>query len=220
MIIAIDGSAASGKGTLAKSLACQLGYDYLDTGALYRAIGLSLIRAGINPDNIIENQLVDIVKSLDLSLVNSPFIRHDEVAEMASRVAAIAPVRAALLDLQRSFAASPDSGRGAILDGRDIGTVVLPSADLKLFIDAAVETRAKRRTKELHDAGQSAMFRDVLTDMQARDKRDRSRSVAPLRAADDAITIDTTTMDAAAVLELALSYVKTASLARQEDELA
>ncbi len=215
MIIAIDGSAASGKGTLAKSLARQLGYDYLDTGALYRAVGLSLIKAGVNPDNIVENQAIDIAKSLDLDLTNSPLIRDDRVADMASRVAAITPVRAALLDLQRRFAATPQSGRGAILDGRDIGTVVLPSADLKLFIDAAIETRAKRRTKELHDAGQSAMFRDVLADMQARDKRDRTRSVAPLRAADDAITIDTTTMDAAAVLALALTYVETASLAGQ-----
>ncbi|MEK9759767.1 MAG: (d)CMP kinase [Candidatus Puniceispirillum sp.] len=215
MIIAIDGSAASGKGTLAKSLARQLGYDYLDTGALYRAVGLSLIKAGVSPDNIVENQAIDIAKSLDLDLTNSPLIRDDRVADMASRVAAITPIRAALLDLQRRFAATPQSGRGAILDGRDIGTVVLPSADLKLFIDAAIETRAKRRTKELHDAGQSAMFRDVLADMQARDKRDRTRSVAPLRAADDAITIDTTTMDAAAVLALALTYVETASLAGQ-----
>ncbi len=215
MIIAIDGSAASGKGTLAKSLARQLSYDYLDTGALYRAVGLSLIKAGVSPDNIVENQAIDIAKSLDLDLTNSPLIRDDRVADMASRVAAITPVRAALLDLQRRFAATPQSGRGAILDGRDIGTVVLPSADLKLFIDAAIETRAKRRTKELHDAGQSAMFRDVLADMQARDKRDRTRSVAPLRAADDAITIDTTTMDAAAVLALALTYVEAASLAGQ-----
>ena len=215
MIIAIDGSAASGKGTLAKSLARQLSYDYLDTGALYRAVGLSLIKAGVSTDNIVENQAIDIAKSLDLDLTNSPLIRDDRVADMASRVAAITPVRAALLDLQRRFAATPQSGRGAILDGRDIGTVVLPSADLKLFIDAAIETRAKRRTKELHDAGQSAMFRDVLADLQARDKRDRTRSVAPLRAADDAITIDTTTMDAAAVLALALTYVETASLARQ-----
>ncbi len=215
MIIAIDGSAASGKGTLAKSLARQLGYDYLDTGALYRAVGLSLIKAGVSPDNIVENQAIDIAKSLDLDLTNSPLIRDDRVADMASRVAAITPVRAALLDLQRRFAATPQSGRGAILDGRDIGTVVLPSADLKLFIDAAIETRAKRRTKELHNAGQSAMFRDVLADMQARDKRDRTRSVAPLRAADDAITIDTTTMDAAAVLALALTYVEAASLAGQ-----
>lgn len=215
MIIAIDGSAASGKGTLAKSLARQLSYDYLDTGALYRAVGLSLIKAGVSPNNIVENQAIDIAKSLDLDLTNSPLIRDDRVADMASRVAAITPVRAALLDLQRRFAATPQSGRGAILDGRDIGTVVLPSADLKLFIDAAIETRAKRRTKELHDAGQSAMLRDVLADMQARDKRDRTRSVAPLRAADDAITIDTTTMDAAAVLALALTYVETASLAGQ-----
>ena len=220
MIIAIDGSAASGKGTLAKSLACQLGYDYLDTGALYRAVGLSLIMAGVSPNNIDENQSIDMARSLDLDLTNSPLIRDERVADMASRVATITPVRLALLDLQRRFAATPKSGRGAILDGRDIGTVVLPSADLKLFIDASVEARAKRRTKELHDAGQSVMFRDVLADMQARDKRDRTRSVAPLRAADDAITIDTTNMDAAAVLALTLTYVEAASLAGQKDELA
>ena len=215
MIVAIDGSAASGKGTLAKSLACQLGYDYLDTGALYRAVGLSLIKAGVSPNNIVENQAIDIARSLELDLTSSPLIRDEQVADMASRVAAITPVRAALLDLQRRFATTPQSGRGAILDGRDIGTVVLPSADLKLFIDASVETRAKRRIKELHDAGQSAMFRDVLADMQARDKRDRTRAAAPLRAADDAITIDTTNMDAAAVLALALTYVDTALLAGQ-----
>ena len=215
MIIAIDGSAASGKGTLAKSLASQLGYDYLDTGALYRAVGLSLIMAGVSPNNIDENQSIDMARSLDLDLTNSPLIRDERVADMASRVATITPVRLALLDLQRRFAATPKSGRGAILDGRDIGTVVLPSADLKLFIDASVETRAERRTKELHDAGQSAMFRDVLADIQARDKRDRTRPVAPLRAAGDAITIDTTNMDAAAVLALALTYVETASLAGQ-----
>lgn len=220
MIIAIDGSAASGKGTLAKSLACQLGYDYLDTGALYRAVGLSLIESGITPDNFVESQVVDIVNSLDFDLVNSPRIRDDRVADMASRVATITSVRAALLELQRSFAASPQSGRGTILDGRDIGTVVLPSADLKLFIDAGIQTRAKRRTKELRDAGQSAMFRDVLADLQVRDKRDRTRSVAPLQAADDAITIDTTNMDATAVLALALTYVETAFRARKQDELA
>ena len=122
-------------------------------------------------------------------------------------MATIGPVRAELLALQRSFAAAPPSGKGAVLDGRDIGTIVLPNADIKFFIDADLDIRAERRTKELLQAGQSVMFRDVLADMKVRDDRDRTRSVAPLKAADDAITIDTSKTDAAAVLALALSHI-------------
>ena len=207
MIIAIDGSAASGKGTLAKGVAAEFGYDYLDTGALYRAVALSLLKAGINSNNIDEKQAVNTASKLDLSLTQTAEIRTDNVAALASIVAAISPVRAELLALQRSFAAAPPSGKGAVLDGRDIGTMVLPNADIKFFIDADLDIRAERRTKELLQAGQSVMFRDVLADMKARDDRDRTRSVAPLKAADDAITIDTSNMDAAAVLALALSHI-------------
>jgi len=207
MIIAIDGSAASGKGTLAKRLAADLGFDYLDTGALYRAVALSLLKAGADGDNINEKQAVILSASLDLELTQSPEIRNDRIASLASQVAALGPVRAELLTLQRAFAATPPHGNGAVLDGRDIGTIVLPNADLKFFIDADIDIRAERRTKELLQAGQSVMFRDVLAEMQARDDRDRTRSVAPLRAADDAITIDTSSMDAAAVLALALSHI-------------
>jgi cytidylate kinase len=207
MIIAIDGSAASGKGTLAKRLAADLGFDYLDTGALYRAVALSLLKAGADGDDINEKQAVRLSASLDLKLTQSPEIRNDRIASLASQVAALGPVRAELLTLQRAFAATPPHGNGAVLDGRDIGTIVLPNADLKFFIDADIDIRAERRTKELLKAGQSVMFRDVLAEMQARDDRDRTRSVAPLRAADDAITIDTSSMDAAAVLALALSHI-------------
>jgi len=207
MIIAIDGSAASGKGTLAKRLAADLGFDYLDTGALYRAVALSLLKAGANGDDINEKQAVRLSASLDLELTQSPEIRNDRIASLASQVAALGPVRAELLTLQRAFAATPPHGNGAVLDGRDIGTIVLPNADLKFFIDADIDIRAERRTKELLQAGQSVMFRDVLAEMKARDDRDRTRSVAPLRAADDAITIDTSSMDAAAVLALALSHI-------------
>ncbi|MFZ8923467.1 MAG: (d)CMP kinase [Alphaproteobacteria bacterium] len=207
MIIAIDGSAASGKGTLAKRLAADLGFDYLDTGALYRAVALSLLKAGADGDDINEKQAVRLSASLDLELTQSPEIRNDRIASLASQVAALGPVRAELLTLQRAFAATPPHGNGAVLDGRDIGTIVLPNADLKFFIDADIDIRAERRTKELLQAGQSVMFRDVLAEMQARDDRDRTRSVAPLRAADDAITIDTSSMDAAAVLALALSHI-------------
>ena len=207
MIIAIDGSAASGKGTLAKRVAAEFGYDYLDTGALYRAVALSLLKANVNSINIDEKQAVNAALTLDLSLTQTTEIRTDKVAALASVVAAIGAVRAELLALQRSFATAPPSGKGAVLDGRDIGTIVLPDADIKFFIDADLDIRAERRTKELLQAGQSVMFRDVLADMKARDERDRTRSVAPLKAADDAITIDTSKTDAAAVLALALSHI-------------
>jgi len=207
VIIAIDGSAASGKGTLAKRVAAEFGYDYLDTGALYRAVALSLLKAGVNSNNIDEKQAVNSASELDLSLTQTAEIRTDNVAALASIVAAISPVRAELLALQRSFATAPPSGKGAVLDGRDIGTIVLPDADIKFFIDADLDIRAERRTKELLQAGQSVLFRDVLADMKARDDRDRTRSVAPLKAADDAITIDTSNTDAAAVLALALSHI-------------
>lgn len=207
MIIAIDGSAASGKGTLAKELARHLDYDYLDTGALYRAVALCLLNNGMDENNISENQAVKCASSLNLALTHSTKIRSDAVANLASKVASLRPVRTKLLTLQRDFAKAPPSGKGAVLDGRDIGTVVLPNADLKFFIDADINIRAKRRTKELRQAGQSAMFRDILADMQMRDDRDKSRSVAPMRAADDAITIDTSNLDESAVLQLALAYI-------------
>ena len=207
MIIAIDGSAASGKGTLAKRVAAEFGYDYLDTGALYRAVALSLLNAGAKSSNINEKQAVNATSTLDLSLTQTAEIRTDKVAALASIVAPIGPVRAELLSLQRAFAAAPPSGRGAVLDGRDIGTIVLPDANLKFFIDADLDIRAERRTKELLQAEQSVMYRDVLADMRVRDDRDRTRSVAPLKAADDAITIATSKMDAAAVLALALSHI-------------
>ena len=220
MIIAIDGSAASGKGTLAKELARHLGYDYLDTGALYRAVALSLLNDGINEDNISENQAVKCASSLNIALTHDTKIRSDIVANFASKVAVLRPVRTELLRLQRSFAESPPSGKGAVLDGRDIGTVVLPNADLKFFIDADINIRADRRTKELRQAGQSVMFRDILADLKMRDNRDTSRSVAPMRAADDAFTIDTSNLDASEVLQLALTYIWPAEtgLVRRSDK--
>ena len=211
MIIAIDGSAASGKGTLAKQLARHLALAHLDTGGLYRAVALQLLNAGQNPKNITEKQCVDFSLQLDLDLTQSSLIRSDNVAEMASIVAAIPAVRAALLNLQRQFAAHPPHGSGAILDGRDIGTVVLPNADIKFFIDADIDIRAERRTKELIQVGQSVILSNVLKEMQERDNRDRSRTAAPLRPADDAITIDTSKMDADAVLTLAKSHISALS---------
>ena len=207
MIIAIDGSAASGKGTLAKRLAKHFGLSHLDTGTLYRAVGLQLLHAGQDPQNINKIQCVNSCLELDIALTTSPLIRSEKVAEMASVLAAMPAVRTALLNLQRQFAASPPGPNGAILDGRDIGTVVLPNADIKFFIDADIHTRAERRTKELLKAGQSVIFRNVLKDMQERDTRDRSRSVAPLRPADDAIIINTSKLGADEVMALALSHI-------------
>ena len=207
MIIAIDGSAASGKGTLAKRLAKYLGLSYLDTGSLYRAVGLQLLNDGQNPNNIKQNQCLKAYFEFDITLTASPLIRTEKVAEMASLVAAMPAARAALLNFQRQFAASPPDPNGAVLDGRDIGTVVLPDADFKFFIDANICIRAERRTKELLQAGQSVMFQHVLKDLQARDVRDRSRSAAPLMPADDAIIIDSSKMSPDDVVALALSHI-------------
>ncbi len=209
MIIAVDGSAASGKGTLAKRLARHFDLAHLDTGSLYRALGLQLLKQGANPENIDEIQAISESQHLDLRLCDDPQIRTDEIASIASIIAPITAVRANLLKLQRDFAASPPHGKGAVLDGRDIGSVVLPDAPIKLFIDADLEVRADRRIKELLRAGQSAMFRVVLEDMRVRDQRDRERDVAPLRAVSDAKIIDTSDMDADQVFAAALDHITT-----------
>ena len=211
MIIAVDGSAASGKGTLAKRLASHFDLAHLDTGALYRALGLDLLRRGLAADTVSEAEAAGNVPGLDLGLTESMDIRTDEVAAMASVVAAMPAVRQNFLSLQRDFASNPPHGRGAVLDGRDIGSVILPEAPFKFFIDANLEIRADRRTRELQGKGQSVMFRDVFEDMRIRDERDRGRSTAPLCAAADAVVIDTSTMDADAVFTMALSHIETGS---------
>ena len=207
MIIAVDGSAASGKGTLAKRLALHFDLAHLDTGSLYRALGLHLLRSGVTAENAEENKAAAAVANLDLGLADSPEIRTDAVAGMASVIAAMPAVRSAFTTLQRDFATYPPHGGGAVLDGRDIGSVILPDADFKFFIDADLEVRADRRTRELQAKGQSVMFRDVLEDMRDRDKRDRERTTAPLKAADDAFVIDTSTMDADRVFTLAVGHI-------------
>lgn len=207
MIIAVDGSAASGKGTLAKRLATHFELAHLDTGSLYRMLGLAVLEQGLDDRNIKEIQVVTLANDLDLSLRPDQRIRNDKVAKMASIVAAMPSVRACLIDQQRSFAMHPSAAGGAILDGRDIGSVVLPDADYKFFVDADIDVRAERRTKELHDSGQSVMFRDVLEDMKARDQRDRNRDIAPLVATPDAVVIDTSDKDADMALALALAHI-------------
>ena len=207
MIIAVDGSAASGKGTLAKRLAHHFDLAHLDTGGLYRALALHLMRAGVTADSAAEHSAAAQIAGLDLTLLESTAIRDDGVATMASVIAAMPAVRDGFMTLQRNFASRPPTGKGAVLDGRDIGSVVLPDAPVKFFVDADIEVRAARRTNELQAAGQSVMFRDVLADMQARDARDRGRSIAPLRAVEDAKLIDTSDLDADQVFTVALAHI-------------
>ena len=207
MIISVDGSAASGKGTLAKQLALHFDLAHLDTGSLYRALGLHLLLSGVTHQNAEENRAAAAVASLDLGLADSSKIRTDAVASMASVIATMPAVRSAFTKLQRDFATEPPYGVGAVLDGRDIGSVILPNADFKFFIDADLEVRADRRTRELQAKGQSVMFRDVFEEMRDRDRRDRERTMAPLKAADDAFVIDTSTLDADRVFTLAVRHI-------------
>ena len=190
MIIAIDGPAASGKGTLARRLAAHYGLRHLDTGMLYRAVALHAMRAGLPPTN--EAAIAAAAKTLDPALCDDPALREEGVGQAASKVAAMPEVRAALLQVQRDFARHPP---GAVLDGRDIGTVVLPDADVKLFVTASAEERARRRHRELMERGEEVGYEAVLADIRRRDERDAARAIAPLRPAADAHLLDTTKLD-------------------------
>jgi cytidylate kinase len=204
-IIAIDGPAAAGKGTLARRLAAELGFDYLDTGLIYRAVGMKLARAGLDPADVaLAEKAANDLSPADLAAND---LRIDQAAQAASKVAAIPGVRAALLDFQRKFAAQPPGGKGAVLDGRDIGTVVCPEAAVKLFVTASVEKRAERRLKELQDKGLEAIYGTVLADMRERDERDSNRSVAPLVPAQDATVLDTSDLDADQAFAAALRVI-------------
>ncbi|MFN3076645.1 MAG: (d)CMP kinase [Alphaproteobacteria bacterium] len=206
MIIAIDGPAAAGKGTLARRLARALGFAYLDTGLLYRAVGMAVLRHGGNPDRA--EDAAAAAQGIRPENLDDPALRSDEAAGLASRVAAIPEVRSALLDFQRRFAAAPPDGAGgAVLDGRDIGTVVCPKADAKLFVTASLEIRAGRRARELRERGIAAIEGLVLQEMRERDARDSGRSTAPLAPAGDAFVLDTTDMDAEAAFAAGLAFV-------------
>ncbi len=210
-IIAIDGPAASGKGTLARKLAQYFDYAYLDTGSLYRAVGLLVARAGGEADN--EQDALAAVSALnqcDLSKIgNDPEIKSESTGGLASKAAAIPAVREHLIAFQRDFAQTPpDNKAGAVLDGRDIGTVICPEADAKLFITATVETRAKRRfLEQFGPKGQTADYQTILQELILRDDRDRNRSIAPLKAAENAHLLDTTNSDIEAVFEMAVKII-------------
>lgn len=207
MIIAVDGPAASGKGTLARRLARHFGFALLDTGLLYRAVGLKCLRAGIDPtDSEAAPRIAQSFRAADL---DDAELRSDAAANAASQVAAIASVRAALLDFQRAFASHPPEGApGAVLDGRDIGTVVCPEADIKIFLTASPAVRAERRLKELRQRGLEAIPNRVLRDLKERDARDASREVAPLQPATDAFVRDTSNLDADEVFAEALQFIQ------------
>ncbi len=202
MIVAIDGPAASGKGTLARKLAHHFGLPHLDTGLLYRATARALLDAGERLDDV--EAAVAAARGLALTEFDAGRLRGREMGEAASVVAAIPAVRDALAAAQRSFALRPE---GAVLDGRDIGTVICPEADVKIFVTASPGTRAQRRALELAGRGEPADYAAILEDIRIRDDRDRSRAVAPLRAAADAHELDTTAMDADAAFRAALVFV-------------
>ena len=205
LLIAIDGPAASGKGTLAKRLAGHYGLPHLDTGLLYRAVALALLDAGRSLDD--HAAAAQAARTLDAERLDDPRLRERAMGEAASRVSAVPEVRAGLLTWQRRFATDP---QGAVLDGRDIGTVVCPDAGVKLFITASSEERARRRHLELAGRGETADFAVILADIEARDARDASRAAAPLRMADDAIRLDTTDLDANAAFDEARAIVERA----------
>lgn len=215
--IAIDGPAGAGKSTLARRLAKELGYLYVDTGAIYRTVALAALRAGVDP--AVEAGVVPLLKGLDVKMAYdetgeqrmylagedvSAAIREHRVSGAASKVSAIPAVRAFLLDFQRNQARESS----VVMDGRDIGTVVLPDADVKIFLTAAPEARARRRLLELEQRGQSADFDTVLRDIKARDDQDEHRPIAPLKRAADAALLDTTNLNLEQSLEALLSLVK------------
>lgn len=206
MIIAVDGPAASGKGTLARRLAQHFGFAHLDTGLLYRATALNVLEAKTNPADPVAAEAA--AKTLTPADLADPRLKEERVAEAASQVAAIPGVRAALLAFQRNFARNPPSpAKGAVLDGRDIGTVVCPEAAVKLFVTASPEARAARRFKELQADGDAAIYERVLQDMKQRDARDRQRQAAPLAHAADAFALNTTALDADAAFRAALDFI-------------
>ena len=202
MIIALDGPAASGKGTLARRLAAHYGLPHLDTGLLYRATARALMAAGERLDD--ERRAVEAARGLALMDFDEDSLRGREMGEAASVVGAIPAVREALLEMQRSLASRPE---GAVLDGRDIGTVICPQAQVKIFVTASPETRANRRALELARRGEKVDYAAVLEDIRKRDERDSQRSSAPLLAAADAVTLDTTALDIEGAVKAALAIV-------------
>lgn len=209
MIIAVDGPTASGKGTIAKALAAHFGLPHLDTGLLYRAVGRQVALNGGNPDDP-----VDALKACTFQdkLLDDPELRSEEAGGLASRVSVHPPVRQALYERQRAFAAQPG---GAVLDGRDIGTVIAPEAEVKLFVVASVPARAERRFREMQEQGRPVALAEIAADLDARDERDRTRAEAPLVAAPDAVLLDTSDLGRAEAIAAAIAIAEAKRLVEQ-----
>jgi CMP/dCMP kinase len=203
MIIAIDGPAASGKGTLGKRLAAHYGLRHLDTGLIYRAVAKALIDEGQDPNDV--GAAAAAAKALDPSRFDEVVLKAYSISEAASIVSAIPEVRAALVAFQREFAAKPP---GAVLDGRDIGTVICPNADVKVYVTATPEIRARRRAAEYKAQGRDIDEAEVLADIRKRDERDQNRAAAPLKQAQDAHLLDTTHLDIDAAIRAAIDIVE------------
>ncbi|GAK87654.1 cytidylate kinase [Vibrio ponticus] len=215
-VITVDGPSGAGKGTLCMQLANKLGFHLLDSGAIYRVLALAAIHHGVDLEN--EDSLVALATHLDVQFIAegdlvkvilegedvSGELRKEQTGMAASKVAALPRVREALLRRQRAFA----DGTGLVADGRDMGTVVFPQAEVKIFLDASAEERAERRLKQLQDKGLDVKFADLLSEIQERDDRDRNRPVAPLRPAEDALLLDSTSMSIDEVVEKALQYIE------------
>lgn len=209
MIIAIDGPAASGKGTLGKRLAAHYGYRHLDTGLIYRAVAKAMIDAGHPLDD--ENLAIATATALDAGQLGDPALKTDAVGQGASLVSVFPGVRAALFDFQRDFASHPP---GAVLDGRDIGTVICPYAEVKIFVVASPEIRAKRRVQEILARGEAVDPDAVLADIRKRDERDQNRAAAPLKQAPDARLLDTSHLDIEGAVRAAIAIVEAARAGR------
>jgi CMP/dCMP kinase len=210
MIIAIDGPAASGKGTLAKRLAAHYGLRHLDTGVIYRAVAYALINAGVEPKD--EALAVKAARELDPETFENPALKSQKVGTAASVISAIPRVREALVEFQREFAVKPP---GAVLDGRDIGTVICPDAEVKIFVVADPRIRARRRTLEARSRGEEADEAAVLADILARDERDQNRAVAPLKPAKDAYLLDNSNLDIEGGVRAAIDIVEAVRAGRQ-----
>lgn len=215
IVIAIDGASATGKGTLANGLIQKYDLVYLDTGALYRAIGYEMIESGLDPENV--DEATRIAQNLPApkmaTLQNNPDIRTEVIGSAASKVSAIPGVRKALFDFQQKFANNPvhadgKPAKGAVLDGRDIGTVICPNAQIKIFLTATPEIRAQRRLKDLQLKGIHATFDGVLSDLVTRDKRDSERATAPLKPAEDALILDTSDLSIDDVMAKIVNYIE------------
>ena len=205
-VIAIDGPAAAGKGTLAKKIAAHYAYAYLDTGSLYRAVGVAVTAQGLPASD--EPAAVRAAQTLDATKIDQKAIRTAKAGEAASVVAVMPAVRAAILQFQRDFATNPpNSAKGAVLDGRDIGTVVCPEADVKIFVTASAEIRANRRFLELKTSGSTISEAQVLEDTRERDRRDAERALSPMRPADDAHLLDTSNLSIEAAFGEAVAII-------------